>query len=107
LEPLKNGTGVCWLGPEVGTKPAPIRRKPSASAMSWAQRARTALLVAEAPNKVSQGSVKLGKPCEPPPNRSLMVGARKPSAQVPRTNSDPIGFQVKPNLLLMVSPKVS
>ncbi|MNC60115.1 hypothetical protein D3C75_1099720 [compost metagenome] len=35
-----------------------------------------------------------------------MVGARKPSAQVPRTSSWSIGFHLKPNLLLRVLPKV-
>jgi len=47
----------------------------------------------------------LSKDCEPPPKESLTVGARKPSAQVPRTSMSLIGFHIRLALLLVVEPK--
>src|SRR6185437_6157596 len=106
LEPEVNATGLAALEPLVGLLVLSSWRYASMLAMSWAQRARTALLERAEPYTLSQGSLKVGKVCEPPPYRSLMVGERKPSAQVPRTSSWSIGFHLKPNLLLRVSPKV-
>ena len=48
--------------------------------MAATQLARVVALLRELPKFVSQGSVKKENVCEPPPYRSAIVGARKPSA---------------------------
>src|SRR5687767_11835686 len=105
LEPEVKAIGVCEFGVFTGTRPWPSWRKVLASApMSAAQLARVVELLLEEPKFVSQGSVKNEKVCEPPPYRSAMVGARKPSAAVARTSSESIGRHSMPILLLLVRP---